>query len=234
MLALFHTNWPWMGLGMAIVLVILLFFTNLLRSDTSVSRWRDPKWCAWFGTCAYMLHNFEEYGIDLFGNTYEFPNLMDRMMGIQPPAAFYTAVNVGAVWFASTFLAKNAGKNHPVISMSMMGLLLTNALSHLIPLFTGTYTAGVFIGIVVFIPASIWFYYVLVIKGEFSGYTLAASLIVPFIIQSVLMMSILLYRSSVLGDVGMVIIQIINAALFVALAYGAEKILKDKMYKKAK
>ena len=34
--------WPWMGLGAAVVILILLFGTNLLRSTKTGSRWKDP------------------------------------------------------------------------------------------------------------------------------------------------------------------------------------------------
>ena len=43
--------WPWIGLGAAGLLLILLT-TNVLRSDRSVTRWRDMTWLTWAATCA--------------------------------------------------------------------------------------------------------------------------------------------------------------------------------------
>ena len=43
----FFNIWPWMGLGAAVVVLILLFFTDWLRGDTTKSRWKDPFWLGW-------------------------------------------------------------------------------------------------------------------------------------------------------------------------------------------
>jgi len=43
----FQLAFPWIGGAGAIVLVILLFGTNWLRSDPRSSRWRDPVWLSW-------------------------------------------------------------------------------------------------------------------------------------------------------------------------------------------
>ena len=43
----FFNIWPWMGLGAAVVVLILLFCTDWLRGDTAKSRWRDPFWLGW-------------------------------------------------------------------------------------------------------------------------------------------------------------------------------------------
>jgi hypothetical protein len=50
----------------------LMFGTNVLRSDLSVSRWRDLVWLSWAATAAYLVHNVEEYGVDLLGREHAF------------------------------------------------------------------------------------------------------------------------------------------------------------------
>jgi hypothetical protein len=72
--------WPYMGLGAALLLVLLLS-TDALRSDLTVSRWRDIVWLAWAGTLAYLIHQFEEHGIDAEGATYAFRSEMCRNFG---------------------------------------------------------------------------------------------------------------------------------------------------------
>lgn len=37
----FDFAWSWIGLGMAIVFFVLLFFTDLLRNDLNKPRWQD-------------------------------------------------------------------------------------------------------------------------------------------------------------------------------------------------
>ena len=38
----FQRHWPWIGLAAAIVLIVVLFFTNVFRDRRDLSRWRDP------------------------------------------------------------------------------------------------------------------------------------------------------------------------------------------------
>ena len=72
--------WPYMGLGAAL-LVALLLTTDALRSDLTVSRWQDLVWLAWLGMLAYLIHQFEEHGIDALGATYAFRGEMCRTLG---------------------------------------------------------------------------------------------------------------------------------------------------------
>ena len=80
----FDRNWPWLGLAISAALLLLLFTTNVLRSELGISRWRDPVWLSWLAPAAYMIHQTEEYGIDLYGQFFAFPNLLCMTFG-QPP-----------------------------------------------------------------------------------------------------------------------------------------------------
>lgn len=73
---IFDMYWLWMGIGIVCVLIILLFFINILWSDLCVNRWYDLFWLVWFLLIVYFIYNFEEYGIDLFGRYFEFLYLM--------------------------------------------------------------------------------------------------------------------------------------------------------------
>ena len=59
----FALVWPWIGIGAAGLLFVLLC-TNALRSDRSVTRWGDMVWLTWAGAFAYLVHQFEEHGVD--------------------------------------------------------------------------------------------------------------------------------------------------------------------------
>lgn len=37
----FFNIWPWMGCGAAVIMIIMLFFTDWLRGDKSKPRWKD-------------------------------------------------------------------------------------------------------------------------------------------------------------------------------------------------
>jgi hypothetical protein len=80
----FDLHWCWIGLAMSAVLLVLLFATNIFRTDRSRSRWLDPVWLAWLAPATYIIHQFEEYGIDAQGVRFVFPNLLSHSMGLPP------------------------------------------------------------------------------------------------------------------------------------------------------
>ena len=95
---------PWIGLVFAGLLLALLFGTDLLRSQPSSSPWRDPVWLSWMAAVAYLLHNGEEYGVDLLGHQHSFPDALCAFMKLPAypdcpiPPAFYLAVNLSLFW----------------------------------------------------------------------------------------------------------------------------------------
>jgi hypothetical protein len=61
--------WPYMGMGAALLLALLLA-TDILRSGKTVSSWRDIVRLTGLGMLAYLLHQFEEHGVDINGAGY--------------------------------------------------------------------------------------------------------------------------------------------------------------------
>jgi transposase-like zinc-binding protein len=74
--------------------------------ELTVSRWRDPVWLAWLAVPMLMVHMFEEYGFDVLGRTYDFPDGICRNLGYEPypgcpiPPAHYPLVNLGSLGWA--------------------------------------------------------------------------------------------------------------------------------------
>lgn len=222
--------WPWIGLGGAIAIVILLFCTDFLRVDMTKSRWKDPAWLAWLASAAYLVHNCEEYGIDMLGNLHQFPTTMLEMMNTNPPEAFYMAVNISMFWIASPFAAK-LGRKHNVVAMGMAGELFINALSHIAPLVGGTgYTAGTLTALIIFLPVSIWTFCACYGKGEgkLSFKVLATIIVIAIINHLLLMISIMMFKNGVVGNTGIVVFQIVNAVLAVLMWLGADKFFSKK------
>ena len=148
--------WPWMGLGAAIVLLIILFATNWLRSDTSINRWRDPTWFAWLAAVAYMLHNVEEYGMDFTGAALAFPNMMTGMLGEMPAWTFFLCVNLSLVWVMGP-LAAVMSRRYPALAFAMVGIEAVNVLTH-VPgaIALHSISGGCITAAVIFLPLTIW------------------------------------------------------------------------------
>lgn len=158
----FESNFQWIGGAAAVMLLVLLFCTNQLRADQGKSRWYDHTWLSWLGMAAYLLHNLEEYGIDMFGRLHGFPQDIVNIMGLPPypdspiPPMYFVAVNVTAFWVAAP-LAALMSRRHPLVGLSVYSIIIINILFHVMPLFAGVgYGAGTLTALVIFIPLSIW------------------------------------------------------------------------------
>lgn len=163
---LLNVAWPWVGLGMAIVILFVLFRTDVLRS-TDGSRWKDAVWLAWLAVPVYMLHQFEEYALHMTDWNYamvEFfysDTALFAKMGLEMnlPLAHFPLVNIVFVWFGLPVAAMICRKN-PVIGLASYGFIIANALMHVA---SGTVigmslseNAGFFTGLFLFIPLAVW------------------------------------------------------------------------------
>ena len=104
----FHTVWPFVGAGAAIVMVAILLTTDTFRSNTTVSRWRDAVWLAWLAAPLYWVHQLEEYSLPVIGLPYSLPACAIRgpYRGKVVGAAFAAVAVTHAVLFLGYGLFK--------------------------------------------------------------------------------------------------------------------------------
>jgi hypothetical protein len=153
----FDLTWPWIGLGFAVVLGILLA-TGLLRGDRSMPRWRDLSWLSFLAVAVYLAHNVEEYGIAADGTLHAFPDSLCALLG-QPdypgcgiPPAFFLAVNLPLVWVAGP-VAALLSRRFPLAGLTLWGVIGINAIVHIVPaVVQRQYDPGLLTAIVLFLP----------------------------------------------------------------------------------
>ena len=137
---------PWIGGGAAVVLLILLFGTRLLQSEPGSSRWHDRVWLSWLAVAIYLLHNVEEYGIDVFGRMTQFPAEICSVskLPVPPncpiPAAYFLAVNIPLIRVIAPMAALLA-RRHPLVGLAFYGVIFVNLFFHIMPLLTGLASA---------------------------------------------------------------------------------------------
>lgn len=221
-------NFPWIGSAAAVLVLVLLFFTNRLQCDLNRSRWRDLTWLSWLGVAIYLVHNIEEYGVDLLGQLHAFPRSMCAMLGQPPypscpiPAPFYLAVNLPLFWVGAP-VAAIISRRHPVVGLSVYGVIFVNALTHLGAFVRGGYNPGVLTALILFLPASLWVGRVCFGKGGLPCGALAAIVADGVLLHVVLVSSTLLFLHSMIGRAVLTSIQILNALLFFVFAWAAER-----------
>lgn len=225
-----NTAFPWIGLVGAVVLLGLLA-GNGLRGTAGRSRWRDLPWLSWLGVATYLLHNFEEYGIDLRGQAHAFPAAFCAMFGFAAPACpvpdvVFTAVNVPMFWLAAP-LAAGLSRRYPLTGLAIYGVIAVNLVAHVGEglakgLFGGSvYNPGELTAMLLFLPLALW---TLVFSRSLTRPVFVWVIASGVAVHLILIGSMQLLVTGVLHDPAPVIgIQLLNAALLVLAPLLAER-----------
>lgn len=223
-------SFPWVGLPGAILLLVLMFGTDVLRGDRTVSRWRDLTWLSWAGAAAYLIHNVEEYGVDLMGRLHAFPTSLCIMFGFPDavhcpaPPAFFTSVNVPMFWFAAP-VAALLSKRHPLVGLTIYSVMSVNFVAHLASgLATGAiYNPGWFTALLLFLPLTVWMVHTL-FGGAGLGYGALAYLAGWGVVLHLILAGSLLplMKGLITNPVPVICAQFVNAGLLIAAPWLAE------------
>lgn len=192
----FAILWPWIGLGAAGSLLLVLICTDGLQANRAISRWRDLPWLVWLGLAACMLHDFEANGIDGRGMPYAFRGDLCRILGYRDaiacpvPLSFITAANVAAVWGAGGLSALLA-KRWPSVGLSFFALVLVKALVPMgASVLEGRYMPGVMTACLLLLPLSLWTLSMAVTRSGLGrsslAYILAGAIAAPMILVGAL------------------------------------------------
>lgn len=220
--------WCWVGLGLSAILMILLFGTDKLRGNTSLSRWRDPYWLAWLAPAAYMIHQFEEYGVSLEGARFAFPDVLCASMGFEPypvcslPESLFIAINVPAIWIAGLICALVA-RRHPFVGLGIYAILFVNSLAHLGVWVAGEYNPGALTALLIQLPLSLWAFYACFGPGKMRRSGIGVLIGAGGLLSAVLLGSVKLFALGHLSAVGVVLVQILNPAWVILLPWLFER-----------
>ena len=154
-------GWPDVGLGIAPLLVVWLV---LERRPGAPPRWQDPAWVLPLLWPIYLVHQFEEHGIDLLGRRYAFQEGLCGVLGhaeslsVCPATpAFLFAVNaVGCqMTFAFSLVFR---RRRPLVAACAWGVALVNGVIHVGSSLAhgGAYNPGVGTSLLLFLPLSAW------------------------------------------------------------------------------
>jgi hypothetical protein len=210
-------GWPYAGLGLAALILAVLFLRPSPRGQPYAARLRDPQWLIWAAVPMYMLHQFEEHGVDLLGHHYAFLGELCTALGHADPAScpadarFILAVNVSLVWLAGPVSAGLA-RRHLYVGATFLCTPLINALVHTVPaLIKGEYNPGLLTSIVLFAPVCIYTIHRLRQVGALDGPRLASLAVFGVVVHGVLMGSLKAHEAGLIGATLRDLIQGLNA-----------------------
>ena len=213
--------WPWISLGAAGALFLLLT-TNALRSDRGVSRWRDIAWLTWAGVLACLLHQFEEHGIDADGKAYAFRAFMCAEIGLPDPRtcpvplSFITALNVATVWIAGPLSALLATR-WPVIGLSFFAVPVAGLFAHLMPAAVlHSYNPGLVTALGLFLPLFLIVFSAAITRYHLGVRAIFATLLAGAMLHAVFRGSLLAFVNGQL-DLDVLLLLLIASPLLSAL-----------------
>ena len=157
-------HWMKIGTFMAPFLLFLVFAGRDV--DTSVHA--DTRFLSVLMLVFYIIHQFEEHWIDVFGNIYAFQGYLNdtlrKLLGtVDPNIILITktdifVINTSLVWLVASLAILSAPKT-TFPALCMASIIFINALSHIISgLRDLSYNPGLATSVLVFLPFAIWFY----------------------------------------------------------------------------
>lgn len=211
-------DWPFVGVALAFALS-----TWLWRSTPGPRRWNDPAFMLGLLWPTYLVHQFEEHGIDLLGRHFAFlealcSSLGHALDGCPADATFIFVVNVVAcqLVFAITWALR---RTRPLVAAFGWSVPLVNAVAHLgSAASTGAYNPGVLTGVLLFLPLGGWTLRVLVKAKHLSLGQIPVLLGAGVVLHAVLMGSLQAAARGVLSRELVLVINALNG--FVPLVCG--------------
>jgi hypothetical protein len=206
------TAWPWFGALAALVMIFWVASGDRRRAS-------DPWWWLVLLLPVYVLHQFEEHGIDARGHVYAFRAALCHTLH-QPQAtcpadeAFIFAVNVGGVWLAGA-LAAFASSRRDAAGIAILGLPFVNGVVHIAAAVRErAYNPGLLTAIALLVP------YALVTARLFlrarvvlARRALPVIMVAGVLLHGVLLAALMLYSRGSLSRPAMLAIQVANGAL---------------------
>jgi hypothetical protein len=185
---------------------------------------------SWMAAVVYLLHNVEEYGLDLLGQSNAFPDALCANFRLPPypdcpiPPAFYLAVNIPLFWIVGP-LAALLTTRHPLVGFGIYSVISINGFVHILAvLATGQpYNPGLLTGVLLFLPLMVWVGSAFFGKNRL-GYRAVALLVVWGVILHVILAgSLAMFVNGLISTTTLVWIQIINAGLLVLVLWLGEQ-----------
>jgi hypothetical protein len=219
-------DWPWVGLAIGLLLLAGLLLWPTPDDATMAARFTRPSRLVWLPLPIYMLHQFEEHGIDLLGRHYHFQADFCHRLGhvsvddCPGTPLFIFAVNVGSVWIAGV-LSGLVGLRRPLVTTGMIGIIAANALAHLGPFIVsgGDYNPGVLTGALLFLPAAVLLFRALLAQGVIRPRDIGLGLLMGLAVHAVLISSLLAADHGLIGQGALATFQLANG--FVPLLVSA-------------
>ncbi|HMV41167.1 MAG TPA: HXXEE domain-containing protein [Leptospiraceae bacterium] len=157
----------WMKIG-TYVIPFLFIATTAFRQSSTKNIFQDTKLISVLLLIVYLIHQYEEHWIDLFGNEYSFYYSVNQMLSdILSPSSPISPLTREAIFVINTSLVWLVGVNAIWMSetrifptFAMTAITLVNAITHVIAgIVKWSYNPGLVTSILLFIPFTAFYFH---------------------------------------------------------------------------
>ncbi|MGH7434613.1 MAG: HXXEE domain-containing protein, partial [Polyangiaceae bacterium] len=196
MTALVLYDWPYVALALAPLMLIWLALER--RPAGGGPRWTDPVFVLPLLWPMYLVHQFEEHGVDLLGRHYAFLGSMCHMLGhddlahCPADADFVFAVNVVGcqITFALSFVFR---RRRPLLAACAWGVALINGVIHVASgIAFRAYNPGLLTAALFFLPLGAWMLRTAVRSGAIESKQIPRIIAAGIALHAVLIASVFL------------------------------------------
>ncbi|MEM8562111.1 MAG: HXXEE domain-containing protein [Pseudomonadota bacterium] len=173
----------WMKVGTFIAPFLLLIAFSFGSDRELLS---NPRMLSLLLLVAYLVHQFEEHWVDLYGRTYAFKPYLNEFLSTQigyvSTIEFMSdrsvfVINTSLVWLVGA-LAIWRGSAHIFATLCMAAIVVVNAISHIVAgAIAVRYNPGLLSAVVIFLPLGLAVYGKLLLAGAATIRLAIASLI---------------------------------------------------------
>lgn len=191
----------WMKIGTyAVPFILFVLFSS--RAEQTKAVFSDTKLISVVLLVAYIIHQFEEHWVNLFGNQYAFYGYFNTLflsvLGAQDSSVVILSreaiflINTSLVWLIGIIAIWRSPKHlFPVLAMN--GIVFVNAISHILPgIFKQSYNPGLLTAIVIFLPLAIAFYRKVLFTNPSAKLQVIASIVWAILAHVILITGLLL------------------------------------------
>ena len=215
-------DWPYIGL--AVTPMMLAAFALARCAPGAKPRLRDPAMMLPLLWPMYLVHQFEEHGVDLLGRRYAFLGELCAVLGSANdpggcPAdpAFIFAVNAVGCPIAFV-LALAFRERRPLVAACAWGIPLVNAVTHVASaLAHRSYNSGLLTSVLLFAPMCAWVLYTVVNAGVVERRQIPRVVATGVVVHAVLLGSLMLRAHGWLSHEGLLIVNGANGLWPLAL-----------------
>lgn len=215
MTGLLH-GWPYAGLLAAVLLLAIQWRERVSSATGLESALRDPAFVLSLLWPMYLVHQFEEHGVDLLGRRFAF--LGDICATVGEPdvarcpadAAFIFVVNVVACPMAFV-MPLVWRRTRPLLAAFGWSVPLVNAVAHVgTAVVHRAYNPGLLTAAILFVPLGAWMVRVMLAAGHLARSQVPLLFVTGGVLHAVLIGSLLAREHGLIGHTTLLLVNAVN------------------------